>query len=451
MDPNRKMRKSAATEAPPQTEPPNAASGSGKTRLCRKDLSLGAICFLSYATVYAGKGLLGAILPQLTESNALLGDAAGSMGSVFLLTYGIGQLVNGILGDRIPAKYMVFSGLAAGGGILLCLPYLTVPFLAILLWGICGFCCSMLWGPISATIGENTGERIAPILLTSLTVASVLGGLIASFFAICSVAARNWRLAFFLAGGVMLTCAVLWLAFCIAMEQRGQLRTSAAGRPDVTALPDRNPLTNSLRQVLCPGFFAAVLLTCANGVLRNATALWISTWLHRYLGFSVGGAAGISAILPVLTIAATVASLWLLRLAKGREKPLCACLGLLQTGCFAGTLAGGTRLPWLSVTALFLAMACALGICNLIFSKYILRYRSCGRLSGISGFFDFASYFSAALSNLWFTALADRDAWERILCLWTAFSLLSFLAALGSVHAREVGDEEREKNNKGRT
>ena len=431
----KRMRKETAADALPTTgtKSPKPAFSHGK------DLLLGSICFLAYAAVYAGKGLLGAVLPQLTGSGSPLGGAAGSMGSVFLLTYGIGQLTNGLLGDRISAKYMVSFGLAAGGGILLCLPYLTSPFLAVLLWGICGFCCSMLWGPITATVGENTEERIAPVILTALTVASVFGGLVASFFALCSAAARDWKLAFTLAGTVMLMSAALWLLFYITMEKRGAIRHKR-GSADA---PEPGTTKGALRQILCPGFFAAVVLTMCNGVLRNATALWISTWMYRSLGFSVESATGISAILPVLTIAATFASLWLLQPARGREKPVCAWLGAIQTACFAAVALTGDSLPWLSVAALFLAMACALGICNLIFSKYLLRYRFCGRLSGVSGFFDFASYLSAAVSNLWFTALAGADAWGNVLWLWTAFSLASFLTASVSLRAREADESIR--------
>ena len=72
---------------------------------------LATSCFLAYTSCYAGRSILSAIMPQMiAETHFTRGDL-GTMGSAFFLTYGAGQLVNGVLGDRIGAKHMVPFGL----------------------------------------------------------------------------------------------------------------------------------------------------------------------------------------------------------------------------------------------------------------------------------------------------------------------------------------------------
>ena len=78
-------------------------------------LSLGTICFLSYNACYTGRSILSAIMPEMAQETGFSSSTLGLWGSMFFFTYGIGQVINGLIGDRIRAKWMVSLGLFLSG------------------------------------------------------------------------------------------------------------------------------------------------------------------------------------------------------------------------------------------------------------------------------------------------------------------------------------------------
>ena len=63
-------------------------------------------------------------------------------------------------------------------------------------------------------------------------------------------------------------------------------------------------------------------MTMFNGVIRNAVAFWIPTFLAQYLSIPTDQVAVVSSILPLINIAGTFASVWALRFTKDNEKKL---------------------------------------------------------------------------------------------------------------------------------
>lgn len=405
---------------------------SGESR--KKNLTIGSLCFLVYTACYIGKNILGSLMPAMLEEMPESAEALGTMTSVFLLTYGIGQLINGLVGNFLPAKWMVFLGLSVSGGLIMLLPTVGTGPLGCVLFGVCGFFASMLYGPISAMIGENTDDRAAKAILTALTVASILGSLVTYLLAFFAAIAGAWRPFFFLAGAIMFAIAVAWLPVCTHLERAGMIRPH-----DKKARGRENALGKDLKgALLTVGFFSMVAVTMLNGIIRNATSLWVPTFLSVSLGFSAAETSLISSILPVISIAGTFLSLAILPIFRHDEKAECLALFLFAAACFAVVFFVGASVRILTLIALFLAMAAMYGACNMIFSVYVLRFRDFGIISGMSGFFDFASYMSASLASFLFSALSGAGMWSGIVLAWTLSCAAGAVFSLTArIHAKK--------------
>ena len=369
-------------------------TSSGESR--KKNLTIGSLCFLVYTACYIGKNILGSLMPAILEEMPESTEALGMMTSVFLLTYGIGQLINGVIGNVLPAKWMVFLGLSVSGGLIMLLP--TV--------GTGVFGCIL--------IGENSEEKAAKTILTALTVASILGSLVTYLLAFFAAIAGAWRPFFVIAGAVMFLIALIWLPVCAYMERAGMVRPHSRENR-----ASRAPHKDLRKKLLTVGFFSMVIVTMLNGIIRNATSLWVPTYLSVALGFSAAQTSLISSILPVISIVGTFLSLALLRFFRHDEKAECVALFLAAAICFLTVYLVGDSVRVLTLTALFLAMAAMFGACNMIFSVYVLRFRDFGIISGMSGFLDFTSYMSASLASFLFSALSGASLWSGIVLAWT--------------------------------
>ncbi len=394
-------------------EAPAQLAGKGATvaALRKKNLTIGSLCFLAYTACYIGKNILSSLMPSILEELPESAGVLGAMTSVFLLTYGTGQLINGMIGNFLPAKWMVFIGLGVSGGILFFLPTAGIGTLGCVLFGISGFFSSMLYGPISALIGENTEDRAAKAILTALTVASILGSLVTYLLAFLAALSSSWHPFFSLAGALMLVIASVWLLVCTHMERTGMI----ARRERRAGASQGGHLRSG---ILSFAFVSMVMVTMLNGIIRNATSLWVPTFLNIYLGFSTADTSLISSVLPVVSIAGTFLSLWILRFFRYDEKTECLALFFLATLGFTTVLLVGTAAKLLTLVALFLAMAAMYGACNMIFSVYVLRFRDFGIISGMSGFLDFASYMSASAASFLFSALFEAGNLSGIVLVW---------------------------------
>ncbi len=187
-------------------------------------LWIGSFSFLAYAGCYLGKNILSAVMPQMVQETVVSRDQLGMMGSALLLSYGIGQLFNGLIGDRFQTKSMVAGGLVIAGITVLAFPYCPASRGSMALWGLCGFACSMLWGPISKLAGEHASPKAGKIILTFMTIASVVGTAATYLLAVLSTIGQNWRIGFFGAGALLLLSAIAWWVAIDFLTRRGRLK-----------------------------------------------------------------------------------------------------------------------------------------------------------------------------------------------------------------------------------
>ncbi len=396
---------------------------------------LGVSCFLAYAGCYMGRNILSTMLPQMIGSNIYGRESLATMGSAFLITYGLGQLVNGFIGNRISAKYMVFVGLFLSGILSMVFPLFDSYSLSLILWGICGFLCSMLWGPLSKLVGENTTEKIGRVLLTLLTIASIAGTSVTYFLAIFSAQKGSWKLGFYITGIILIIISIFWFLANTIMENKGIVK-----KRDIFFEPVKTK--NTLKYLLANGFIAMTAVAMLNGVIRNAVAFWVPTFISERFAVSVASSAAISSVLPFVNLGGTLLSMFIVKRLHNDERKMLMILFTFATLMFSTMFFLNGRGLILNIVALFTASAAMTGACNMIFSFYVLRFADTGKISGITGFLDFSSYVSASAASILFSSLIPNLGWNFIVGIWAATTLTGVffsLLSMKSTHSNSTG------------
>ena len=76
---------------------------------------IGVISSIAYLVCYVARNLLSVVSPQMIESAGVSVEYIGTLSTAQMLFYAGGQLVNGIVGDKVKVKYMVGGGLVLSG------------------------------------------------------------------------------------------------------------------------------------------------------------------------------------------------------------------------------------------------------------------------------------------------------------------------------------------------
>ncbi len=387
-------------------------------------LSLGAICFLSYNACYVGRSILSAIMPEMAQATNFSSSTLGLWGSMFFFTYGVGQIINGLMGDRIKAKWMVSAGLFLSGIVIVFSSCTASSVVGGICWAACGFLLSMLWGPLSKVIAENTTAQTGRILMTALSAASIVGTMVAYLIASATSAQHQWRWAFYSTGIVLVLTGVLWFVILHIWERKKFLRTVSLTTAEEKGLFS---LFTLLRK---HEIFPVLLFTIINGIVRNAVAFWIPTYITEQFQVIPATSSAITSALPIFNLIGTFLGLKLLKKCKENEYTVSIILFAISTAMFLLMTLTGNRFFILTIVALFLANAAMASGCNMVFSVYCLRFRETGRVSAITGCLDAVSYLFAALASPIFSSIVSETDWNTTVLIWAILTAIGMFAAI---------------------
>lgn len=387
-----------------------------KKKDIRNAVYIGAICSLSYFVTYLDRNILSVTSPQMIEAGVFNNDFVAKLSSAFFFCYAVGQLLNGIIGERIKTKYMVASGLGVAGLCSLLFPHLTeMRLLICVLYGAMGFFLSMVFSPMSKLIAENT----TPIYATRCTLGMEVGAMLGAPAAGAVAIAMAFRPAFHSVGVMLLVVGALFF-FCVQlMERKGIVSCNRYPRPkekDGIRLLIKNKIVK---------FTAIAALT---GIVRTSVVFWLSIYASQHLGFSPEKAAVIFTISTLVISFSTFFSVFTYE-KLGYNMELTIFLSFILSACsFAGVFL--IKKPIVNVAFLIAAIFFANCAAVMIWTRYCPSLRNTGMVATATGFLDFISYMAASLSNFLLADAVDRLGWGSLILIWCALMLLGVVISI---------------------
>ena len=168
------------------------------------------LCWCVYTLAYLGRYSYNANINLIMRDFGTTHAEAGLVTTFFFFSYGIGQVVNGIMCKRYNKKFIFPIVLFVSS--ILNLLILWLPFFSFkYVWIINGFLQSCLWSSIINVLGTNLDskhmERALVVMSTTATAGTIFTYGSSAFF----VWLGNYRIAFIFAACIMSTIAFLWL------------------------------------------------------------------------------------------------------------------------------------------------------------------------------------------------------------------------------------------------
>ncbi|MBR3866739.1 MAG: MFS transporter [Butyricicoccus sp.] len=377
---------------------------------------IGALCAVSYFAVYIARNILSAVTPQMIDAG-YTEAYIGSISSLFFVFYAVGQLINGAIGDKIRAKWMICGGLMGAGLTNLIFSRITLlPQAATLVYALTGFFLSMIYGPMTKTVAENTEPLHATRCSLGYTFASFFGspaaGLLAAFFA--------WQSAFTVSSSILFVMSILGFVCFTQFEKReivryGRYKSESKGAGSIKVLIERRIVKFSLISII-------------TGVVRTSVVFWLPTYIAQYLGFSAKASAKIfTAATLVISFTAFIAVFIYEKLGHDIHKTI---LLMFSSAVVFFVLTYAVRQPVLNIVCIVLAIMSSNGAASMLWSRYCPSLRDTGMVSSATGFLDFLSYMAAALANLVFANAVAAIGWGNLILIWLAFMVAGVLVAL---------------------
>ena len=381
-----------------------------------------ACCWLMYTAVYLLRNNLPVALPYIEAEYHISRASLGLLSSVFLWVYGLGQLVNGYLGDRFSAKYFTMLGFFMACVMNMLFAFSHIYWVMVLCWACNGWFQSMLWGPISKTIanwyepGKSGGAMIA---ISTSTAAGALASMLLSGSLAQSTGWRNVFLAPAIIGGAYLVIHLL--AFhdkpqYTLMHNRASVETEKQPLLPLKAILRRRDVQ-----------FVTIASFC-QGIVRDGISLWAAMFFMEAYGLDVKHAVLFMLLIPVANFFGVIFIGRLYRKYPYGLERLAAMTfmaGALMTGVLF-FLWHASAFVAMVLLALASATMCAAN--TLLLGVYPLLFAKEGRVSGVAGFLEFSAYLAAGCTAVLSGLLLDLMGWQSVLVLWLAVALIGALA-----------------------
>ena len=377
---------------------------------------IGTLCSVSYFAVYIARNILGAVTPQMVDAG-YSEEYIGTISSLYLLFYACGQLINGLVGDKIKAKWMICIGLSGAALTNFIFSLITMmPAAAMIVYGFTGFFLSMIYGPMTKVVAENTEPLHATRCSLGYTFASLIGtpsaGLLATFLA--------WQSVFSFSSVVLIVMAILGFFFFTSFERRGvvkygQYKTEKKGIGNIKVLFEHKIVKFSL-------------IALITGIVRTSVVFWLPTYLTQWLGYTSKEATTIFTVTTFIISLTSFISVFIYeKLGHNMNKTI---LLMFTSAVVFFTLTYFVRLSMLNIVFIVLAIMASNGAATMLYSRYCPSLRDTGMVSGATGFIDFLSYTSAALANIVFANAATTIGWGNLILVWLGIVALGVLVAL---------------------
>lgn len=377
---------------------------------------LGGMCALSYLAVYIARNMLTATTTQIQEAGAFTDNQLGNLASIYFITYACGQLINGVVGDKVKAKYMLSFGLIAAG---VCNAIFSLvspsPIASLISYGSSGFFLSMIYAPMTKVVAENT----EPIYTTRCSVAYTFSSLIGTPIAGLVAVLVAWRIAFQVSAAALVIMGVVTLLAFNLLEKKGIIRY---GHFKVQKTATANPIKTLIKRDIIKFTFIATI----TGVVRTAVVFWLPTYLKERLGFSPDSATMLFTLCTsILSVTSFVAVFTYELLKRNMDLAILIYFSVATTAFVAVLLVTN---PVANIILLIIALLGNHCADSLMWSRYCPSLRDTGMTSSATGFLDFISYMAASAASSIFPNLRDIIGWNGLVMVW--IGLMAFGIAI---------------------
>ncbi len=365
---------------------------------------IGLIFAIIYTVSYLTRINFGAIVAEMEQATGIGKELLSLSLTGCFVTYGIGQVVSGVLGDRISPKKLVSMGLAVTACMNLILPVFENPYIMLMIWCINGFAQSFMWPPIvkmmTALLDDEEYKKSAVIVSWGSSVGTMLIYLLSPVI----LSLLNWKWVFVLCGATAVLTVLLWQRFPYeAVPAPGNVVKKEKSKMGI---------------LFAPVMVGAMLAIILQGMLRDGVTTWMPSYITETYHWNTASSILTAVILPVFSILCFQISARLYR--SVLKNPL-LCAGVFFLVGFLSAIemyvtTGNHAL--LSILCSAVLTGCMHGVNMMLISMLPAYFKDYGMTGTASGVLNSCTYVGSAISTYGVAVISQTAGWKPTVLIW---------------------------------
>ena len=384
----------------------------------RNAVMIGTLCSASYLGVYFARNILGAVTPQIVNSGVYSESYIGTVSSLYFTFYAVGQLINGLIGDKINARIMISLGLIFAGITNFIFPFmLDNPTAAQFIYGMTGFFLSMIYAPMTKVVAENTEPIYAVRCSLGYTFASFFGSPLAGVAAALLV----WTAVFTVSSAVLVIMGITCFVVFLTLEKKGIVKYHQFDKP-------KTENKGSIKLLIERQIIKFTFISVLTGIVRTTVVFWLPTYISQYLGFSSETSAMLFTVATLVISFTTFVTVFVYE-KLNRNMDLTILLAFILSAV-SFLLVYLIKVPAINIALMVVAIMSSNGAATMLWSRYCPSLKDTGKVSSATGFLDFMSYMAAAASSTIFANAVTSIGWKNLIFVWFVLAVCGIIVAL---------------------
>lgn len=395
---------------------------------------LSFLCPLVYFASYLTRKDYSIVLEAIIQSEGITKDIAGLVETLSLISYGAGQVISGILGDRFKPQKMIATGLAATTVFNLVMPFCPNSYLRAAVWFLNGFAQSMLWPPMVRIMAAVMDQKHYNDTCVNTNIAGISGTIfIYLTSSLLWIRFFTWKYTFFASAAITAAILAVWVTGMRKIEKNASLfsgRRESAAKADENT--DKPKLT--LKLLLGSGFLFIALGIILQGMLRDGITDWVPSFIANTFHLQSGNAILKSVLLPVLgVISLKIIGFINNKIVKEevRGAGFTFLIGTLGC-CLLLTLYAQNQYITLFTSSVIVGTMH--GVNLFLVSIVPSKFAKYGMVSTMSGIINSLTYVGSAAAIYGFGAISEHFGWSACVIAWCVVAALGTLACFIAVN-----------------
>lgn len=378
------------------------------------------VYFISYLTRKNYDAALVEIYTSLNISKTLAGLA--STGAV--MTYGAGQLLSGVLGDRFKAKYIIVTGLLITAVCNFTIPIVSYNiYLMIAVWCVNGLAQAMMWPPIVRIMSDLLDNKNYKKAVLYVTIASSLSTITVYILVPLCIKFSKWQTAFFISCAAAVIICVIWIfgiRFFEKCVSHSKTETECKYETEKALKLDK-------KYIFITGLIPIAVGIILQGTLRDGVTTWMPSIISETYNLNTSVSILSTVALPLLAIFSSTAASTIQRKLKN-EVSSAALLFVISFISAAFLTVFNKTSVILSIFLMAVITACMHGINLMLVCEVPNYFAKFNKVSTVSGILNSFTYIGSAISIYAIAAIAEMfNNWKINFLIWSVISALGFL------------------------
>ena len=380
---------------------------------------------LAYFASYVMRINLSVMITEVYTSLGKTKDDVAIILTALTITYGLGQIFCGVLGDKLKPRLILTIGFMIAISCNIAIFFAKSIVLMAIIWAINGLGHAMFWPPIVKLMAQNLTEAEYSYASVRVTWGSSLATILLYLSCPFMLIIMSWRT-------IMLICAIVGAIIMVAWiilypklfkeKGKGAKGNNIQNVQNITVKPPRYVF---LPLILIMG---AIIM---QGALRDGVTAWMPSYLVDVFKIPTKWSILITVVLAIFSMISFTVFDYINRRFFKNEVLSAAMIFVIATAS-AGLLylTNHFNIAVLSILLMSILVACMHGTNLMLIAIAPKRFKRSGKVSTYSGIMNACTYVGAAISTYGFAALATALGWGVTIIIWIGVALVGAILCL---------------------